>query len=228
MNPKVEAHLFKGLPQGRRPGVRIRGIDSASREGKVPGPRVPFVLGPVDQQDLGPIISRSKNDGDGGPSIALQQTRLKPDQPFLQSFDPKFVPGRLDGYGIIASRMKGLTLEETNEGQPHAPQSMPFDGFCGVDRAGRFETARRRHEWRNALLPAPRRPRHDPPDQLSLLIHSAPPRQLLTAQPLAKIPSTGRCARTVEEREGINPSPTMNNVGAGFIPVRAPLNLANA
>jgi hypothetical protein len=50
----------------------------------------------------------------------------------------------------------------------------------------------------------------------------------LLAEALAKIPSKGRCAREDEEREGINPSPTKKNVGAGFIPARVPLNFASA
>ena len=45
---------------------------------------------------------------------------------------------------------------------------------------------------------------------------------------LAKIPFKGRCDRAVEEREGINPSPTKKNVGAGFIPARVSLNFASA
>jgi hypothetical protein len=42
------------------------------------------------------------------------------------------------------------------------------------------------------------------------------------------MPFKGQYVRTIEEREGINPSPTKKNVGAGFIPDRVFLNFASA
>ncbi len=71
---------------------------------------------------------------------------------------------RTSRHGIIPPRMEGLAFEEPHDGQPDTPQTMAFDGLGGIDRAGRLEAARRRHEGRDEPLPDPSRPRHHPPN----------------------------------------------------------------
>jgi hypothetical protein len=50
---------------------------------------------------------------------------------------------------IIAARMERVAFENSFDGQPETQHPVGFDGLGGVDRAGRLESAGRRHERRD-------------------------------------------------------------------------------
>ena len=52
------------------------------------------------------------------------------------------------GHHIHAAGVEGMTLTQTFDAQPQAPQhAVPSDGFAGVTRAGRVKTALPPDPW---------------------------------------------------------------------------------